>query len=263
MTSVSSPPSRRPNTRRKQCLCGNWFSVKPERDRYCSKACALVDSWNTLVAGESHYRREMAARETMRAVSAKRVASSRTLRTPEVTAAITVGQYSGPADQASHYGAFDKAGSHRARPAAGDALPKPRNCVACSRRCTSSRLRDASPASLWTRSRRHPHTASGRTSGEFDPRGSLSCHQGRRWQASCASKCLSHGSTSLPCTFHDQGKDIASSLTRLEFAEIPNYKMPIPNHHPCTIPFVRSRCITYRCIPMTCFVLLGCCITVD
>ncbi|EPS97553.1 hypothetical protein FOMPIDRAFT_1052325 [Fomitopsis schrenkii] len=89
----------RPKNRRKQCLCGTWFRVTPDRDRYCSKPCALVDSWNTLVAGKSHYRQEMKAREAVRTVSAKRVASVKRVPPPPVIPATIypVPQHSGHA----------------------------------------------------------------------------------------------------------------------------------------------------------------------
>lgn len=83
----TSAPAR-PKNRRRQCLCGTWFRVIPDRDRYCSKPCALADSWNTLVAGKSHYRQEMKAREAVRTVSAKRVASTKRVPPPPVTPAM-------------------------------------------------------------------------------------------------------------------------------------------------------------------------------
>ncbi|KZT67221.1 hypothetical protein DAEQUDRAFT_729247 [Daedalea quercina L-15889] len=99
-----------PGTRRRKCLCGNWFSVRPEQDRYCSKPCALADSWNTLVAGESHYRREMAAREAARG-STKRVTPIRAVWAPD-TSTFSGGQYSGSAAQAQYYPAPQQARSH-------------------------------------------------------------------------------------------------------------------------------------------------------
>lgn len=91
------PAPNRPKYRRKQCLCGAWFRVAPDRDRYCSKPCAIADSWNTLVAGKSHYRQEMKAREAVRTVSAKRVASTKRVPPPPVIPATIypIQQYSG------------------------------------------------------------------------------------------------------------------------------------------------------------------------
>lgn len=91
-----------PKNRRKQCLCGAWFRVIPDRDRYCSKPCALTDSWNTLVEGKSHYRQEMKAREAVRTVSAKRAASIKRVPPPPVipTTTFPVQQYKGHAAHA-------------------------------------------------------------------------------------------------------------------------------------------------------------------